>query len=288
MSLLSRLPLTILAASLTARSATFNVNTTIDGVDAAPGNGTCATDGGSCTLRAAIMEANRLGGSHTINVPAGLYVLAIPGVGEEDAAQGDLDVTADLTIAGAGPGSTIVDGGGLERVFEIIGTANISGMTIRNGAAVSAGSPQYGSNFLGGLVENVSTLSLTNCTLEGGRANAGGAIWSSGSGTLTIDRCTINGSEAVNLGITNAEGGGLYLHTTTVISNSTISGNWSAGSGGGISVQDATVSLVNVTLSGNVAGGAGGMSSTNGILTFRHVTMTNNQAGGLVHFSFDG
>ena len=211
-----------------------------------------------------------------------------PGVGEEDAAQGDLDVTGDITIAGAGAGATIVDGGGLDRVFEIIGTATLSGMTIRNGAAVSAGSPLFGSNFLGGLVENVSTLTLTNCTLSGGRANAGGAIWSGGGGTLTIDRCTITGSQAVGLGITNAEGGGLYLHTTTTISNSTISGNWSAGSGGGISVQDATVSLVERDVERKRGGQRRRDVEHERHLTLKHVTVTNNQAGGLVHFSFDG
>ncbi len=285
---LSRLPLAFLAVSLTAGSATFGVNSTIDAVDAAPGNGICATDSGSCSLRAAVMEANALPGSHTINVPAGLYVLAIPGVGEAGGAQGDLDLTGDVTIAGAGSAVTVIDGGGLDRVFEVVGTARISGMTIRNGAAVSPGAPTFGANFVGGLVENLGILTLTDCVLSGGRANAGGAIWSGGAGSLTMDRSTVTGGEAVALGITNAEGGGLQIQSPATITNSTISGNWSAGSGGGINVQGATVTLVNVTLSGNLAGNGGGISSTNGNLTLQHVTITNNEAGGLVHFSFDG
>jgi CSLREA domain-containing protein len=273
-----------------ATAATFNVNSVADAVDATPGNGTCATAGGVCTLRAAIMEANALPGSHTINVPAGLYALTIPGIGEENAAQGDLDVTGDVTIAGTGPTSTIVDGGGIERVFEIIGTARISGMTIRNGAAVSPGAPVYGANFVGGLVENVGTLTLTRCTLAGGRANAGGAIWSGGGGTLTIDRCTISNSQAVGLGITNAEGGGVYIRSTTAITNSTITGNWSAGNGGAINVQDATLTLTNVTVSGNTATIDPGISSTNGILALQQVTIANNVGfpGAIAHYSFDG
>jgi len=274
-----------------AHAATFNVNSTADAVDAAPGDGVCATAGSVCTLRAAIMEANALAGSHTINVPAGLYVLTIPGIGEESAAQGDLDVTGNVTIAGAGPGTTIVDGGGIDRVFEIIGTASISGMTIRHGAAISAGSPNFGSNFLGGLVENVSTLTLSNCTLEGGRANAGGDIWSGGVGTLTIDRCTISGGEAVDLGITNAAGGGLSLSGgTTVITNSTISGNWTAGSGGAMDLQGGIVTLSNVTVSSNTAGSAGGISSNGAVLTLAHVTLANNVGfpGAVEHYSFDG
>lgn len=285
----SSLPLALLIASFTASAATFNVNSTADAVDASPGNGICATAGGDCTLRAAIMEANVLSGSHTINVPAGLYILTIPGTGEENAAQGDLDVTGSVSIVGAGPGATIVDGGGIDRVFEAIGTVQISGMTIRNGVALSPGTPFFGSNFVGGLVENVGTLTLTDCTLEGGRANVGGAIWS--GGTLTIDRCTIGGSEAVNLGISNITGGGLSLvGGTTVITNSTITKNWSAGNGGAIDVENATLTLTNVTLSGNVASGSSVLESTNGIVTLREVTISNNVGTGAAvrHFSFDG
>jgi len=272
-----------------ARAATFNVNSTADAVDASPGDGVCAAADSSCTLRAAIMEANALPGSHTINVPAGLYILTIPGIGEENAAQGDLDVTGSVTIVGAGPGTTIVDGGGIDRVFEIIGTASISGMTIRNGAAVSAGTPFFGSNYVGGLVENVGTLTLTNCNLEGGRANVGGGIAS--YGPLTIDSCTISGGEAANLGFTNPAGGGLALSgSTTVITNSTISGTWTAG-GGAIDLENATLTLTNVTISGNVAStGAGVLQSTNGIVTLQEVTITNNVGAGaaISHFSFDG
>jgi len=41
-----------------AQDQTFNVNSTADAGDANPGDGTCATSGGACTLRAAIEEAN--------------------------------------------------------------------------------------------------------------------------------------------------------------------------------------------------------------------------------------
>ena len=49
-----------------AQAATFTVDDNGDGSDANPGNGICATAGGVCTLRAAIEEANALGGSDTI------------------------------------------------------------------------------------------------------------------------------------------------------------------------------------------------------------------------------
>src|SRR3989442_3563837 len=101
-------------------AATFTVNDTADAVDAAPGNGSCATAGGTCTLRAAIQEANAHTGADTIMVPAGTYLLTIPGRGEDAAVTGDLDITDDVTITGAGADSTIVDGNRIDRLFEIL------------------------------------------------------------------------------------------------------------------------------------------------------------------------
>src|SRR2546425_290335 len=117
-------------------AATFTVNSTADAVDATPGDGRCATATSSCTLRAAIQEANALAGPDTIVVPAGTYVLTIAGQGEDAAATGDLDVTDDVSITGAGPDSTIIDGNGIDRVFQTsnsVSNGTISNLTIRNG-----------------------------------------------------------------------------------------------------------------------------------------------------------
>jgi CSLREA domain-containing protein len=48
-----------------ARAADFVVNSTADAIDAAPGDGICATVDGACTVRAAIIEANQLPGPDT-------------------------------------------------------------------------------------------------------------------------------------------------------------------------------------------------------------------------------
>jgi CSLREA domain-containing protein len=287
------LPLAVLFLPLPLAAATLIVNSTADAVDATPGNGVCATAGGVCTLRAAIMEANVLpGGPHTINVQTGLYVLTIPGTGEDAGATGDLDINAPMTIAGAGAAVTIVDGGGLDRVFNIgpQGDAHLTGLTIRNGAAVAAGQPPsgYSSNFTGGALYASGTLSLVDCVVAGSRANAGGGIFS--SGTFTMDRSTVRDNVAEDLNFTNAEGGGLLLQgAPATITNSTLSGN-RARNGGGIHVQGSTVTLTNSTLSGNTGSGAGAIDSTNGTLTLTHVTIANNAGspGGLRHFSFDG
>jgi CSLREA domain-containing protein len=102
-----------------AQAASFTVNSTVDAVDATPGDGVCDDGAGNCTLGAAIMEANALVGADTITLPTGTYTISIAGTGEDAAETGDLDISDDLTINGAGADTTIIDGGGLDRVFQV-------------------------------------------------------------------------------------------------------------------------------------------------------------------------
>ena len=46
-----------------AHAATFVVDDESDAVDASPGDAACATAGGACSLRAAVMETNTLPGA---------------------------------------------------------------------------------------------------------------------------------------------------------------------------------------------------------------------------------
>src|SRR5262245_59054801 len=96
----------LLATTLPAVAATFTVDTTVDAVDATPGDGVCATSTGTCTLRAAVMEANALAGPDVVSLPAGTFRLTPTGSGEDLGLTGDLDVLQTLWIAGAGNDST--------------------------------------------------------------------------------------------------------------------------------------------------------------------------------------
>jgi CSLREA domain-containing protein len=86
---------------------------------------------GNCTLREAVISANTgattdvcdPGGPQTeIYVPAGTYALTIGGTDEDAAATGDLDLQrkGSISIFGAGARDTIIDGGGLDRVFHVV------------------------------------------------------------------------------------------------------------------------------------------------------------------------
>src|SRR5438874_2252898 len=108
-----------------ASAATFTVNSSVDAVDAIPGDGICETvrGNGVCTLRAAIQETNALTGPNEIVLPSGTYTITIPGrfegFGIYRSAIGQFDITNDLTINGAGASTTIIDGNNLDRVFHV-------------------------------------------------------------------------------------------------------------------------------------------------------------------------
>lgn len=58
---------TVLMIPRPSVAAAFAVDSVGDQSDSNPGDGTCATSGGSCTLRAALEEANATAGPHTID-----------------------------------------------------------------------------------------------------------------------------------------------------------------------------------------------------------------------------
>lgn len=256
-----------------ADAATLTVNSTTDVVDINPGNGVCADATGACTLRAAVMEANALGGADTITLPAGTYTLTIPGTGENAAVTGDLDITGNLTINGAGAASTIIDGGGLDRVLEIRpgATAHINAVTIRNGNAAAAGGGIGAAG--GGLLNFAGTLTLTNTIVSGNRAAGNGGGIATESATTTLTGVTVNGNTA-------AVGGGIFNRGAMTVNASTVANNHGlASGGGGISNDGGTLSLNNSTVSGNdAATRGGGIENTGTLLTLTSSTVAGNTA----------
>ncbi len=98
-------------ASLPGTAATFQVDASGNLADQTPGDGTCATSAGTCTLRAAIQEANALAASapHRIEFDQGVTTVSVD-------AQGLPAINVPLEIDGnradlANP-RVVVDGGG--------------------------------------------------------------------------------------------------------------------------------------------------------------------------------
>ncbi len=275
--LLMTLFATVLALTATTpgsvHGATFAVTTTTDAVDATPGDGICDSGGGDCTLRAAIQEANATPGADLITVPAGIYRLTIAGTLEDDGLTGDLDISDDVTIEGAGAATTRLDAAGVDRYFDAPSVSNavnitLRGLTIENGVAVSGGGIRVS---LGNLT--IEDAHLTDNTATDGN---GGAVHIPNGDTLTVSGSVISGNAADG----NGAGGGINSGVETSISQTTISGN-SARLGGGVQVADATLTADAITVSGNSARDTGG-----GLQVFRsemHVsnsTISGNQASG--------
>jgi CSLREA domain-containing protein len=289
------------AAGLTS-AATFVVTTTADTND-----GACTVV--LCSLRDAVIASNATAGPNIITLPAGTYTLTIAGTGENAAATGDLDITKPVTINGAGSATTIIDGGGLDRVFDVT-TFGVffNDLTIQNGL------PGSGEN--GGGIQSNGTLTLNNCIVSGNHTAGGGSgagIWT--NNTLTLNSTTVTGNVASGGG----NGGGIDNEDQVTINASVISGNSAGpagGKGGGIydnggssSITDSTISsnttsnpgdgaglyhngsalpISRSTFSGNTSGHNGGGIYNNGInVTLTNVTISGNTAasgGGLFNF----
>jgi len=121
-----------------ARSATCSFNPAPDPT----------ADGSPTSLRHAIQMANASGQDCLITLSKGTYTLTINNTnGHEDAAaQGDLNITDSghtVTIQGQGATSSIVNGNGIDRVFDVEGGANavFSNLTIEGGIAQDDGTP---------------------------------------------------------------------------------------------------------------------------------------------------
>jgi hypothetical protein len=216
-------------------------------------------DGAPGSLRYDIITANHNGQDNIINLQPGHYLLTIPNTaGEENAAAtGDLDLTSighTITIQGAGSDVTVVDAGGIDRVFQVIGdvTVEFRNLTITGGRAVdngTTGSPYSSLDALGGGI------------LIGGGKQGRFITGNNGpprpNGTVTLDHVLVENNMAV--GGTDmhgdgegASGGGISCGGTLLVIDSTIANNEAIGGNGG-----ATSDFPGQTGFGGSAGGGG-------------------------------
>ena len=245
-----------------AFGSTYNV------VSAADSTAPCV--GTSCpSLRAAVLAADGDPGS-TIKLGPAAYALG-NGSGMP-VGTGELRITADMTIAGAGSGATTIrQTDGANRVINILaGTVTISGLRLTGGSVLGAAglNGAAGSTVTGGGVDNAGSLTLQDVVVSGNSATGGGG---GSSGTASGG---IGG---------NALGGGIATSGALSMIASSVSGNAAKGGGGGGSSA--------------AAGGAGNNAFggiyidplSTGAVTLRDSTVSNNTAtGGAGGQSFSG
>ena len=146
-----------------------------DGSDATPGDGVCDDGTGACTLRAAVVEANALPGTQTVDITVPAVTLSLTGTD----AGGDLDVTDGLTVDGNGATvtQTVAD-----RVIEATaGTLTVRDLVVTGGDTTGDG---------GGMLLH-ATATLERVTVTGSTAtSAGGGV--AVTGDVTIVDSTIS------------------------------------------------------------------------------------------------
>jgi CSLREA domain-containing protein len=242
--LLPALALTLLVAGAgSAAAAVLTPTRTTDGV-----RGGCDHD---CSLREAVLAANLAPGADVVLLGPGTYRLTVAGRGEEAAGAGDLDVTGALTILGAGADCTVIDAGGLDRVFDLRGSGSLElwGVTLRGGNPGAAAGGALRAAGAG------SAVTVTRCAFEGnqvGELAEGGAIWTAGA--LEVRASTFADNAA------DGDGGAIAARGATRVVNSTLTHNGSGhGFGGAVHLAPhATLELTNATVSENMAMRSGG------------------------------
>ncbi|MEO8673799.1 MAG: CSLREA domain-containing protein [Tahibacter sp.] len=236
----------------------FTVTTVADLVDDNTGDGVCHTATNTCSLRAAIMQANQVSGSAgaVITVPRGTYLLTLLPSGANGDDTGDLNLTVPqianqpIQVVGAGASSTIIDANHSDRAISIAQgrVAYFSGITIRNGEPqTNPGDPD------GGGILNSGTLTISDSIIEFNHSSAnGGGIETKSGGVATVVRSTLRSNVA-------EFGGALQVSGSGTVRDSLIHGN-SANCGGGINALTNLI-VVNSTISANHAYNGGGICS---------------------------
>jgi hypothetical protein len=212
-------------------------------------------------------------GSGTLNDPFRRIQSAIDTAVNEDTViiqqgvykgPGNFDLSPNgklITIRSADPNNiavvanTIIDPQGAGRGFYIHNNENkdciISGLTIRNGSALSEDAHKGGGIFCTG-----SSPTISNCIIKNGYADAsGGGICCSDSNAAIIN-CTIQNNNS------NYYGGGIgcELFSSVIITGCTISGNNANREGGAIDSGVSNSTILNCLIFDNNAPAGGGIN----------------------------
>jgi len=225
------------------------------------------------SLRAAIDDANGQPGSDRILFASGLSgAINLESI---------INIEGSVQIVGPGQATIAVDGGGDSGIFAVGSgeqgadriAVDISGITLRNGAAMG----------FGGAIDSVNTdLTLSESVLSGNLAQTGGAVYAGYGGSLTVDETTFR----QNVG---GLGGGIaVIGTNAKVTASTFSRNSGQGAGGAIMAGEGpdtlSLDIENSTFNRNSAGYIGGAimsfpdEDTDSTLAIRSSTVSGNQA----------
>ena len=267
-----------------------------------------------CTLREAVIAANRHRGADTIVLPSRKrYKLALASTGEDKAVNGDLDVTSGpLTIVHRGRGTATIDANKTDRVFDIgkasttldkltiiggysnktdadgdgggivVGDLGDAPLTILRSRIIHNRAPWVGGN--GGGIDSDSSrlVKLIDSEVSNNDSGgSGGGIEASPDGQVLIQRTTISRNKGAQAGGVMVFGPPVRIVESTVADNVAAAGPDVEGDGGGIYVDTkGRLDLTNSTVANNGAYTSGGgiFANAGGHAAINFSTVARNRA----------
>ena len=187
----------------------------------------------------------------------------------------DLAITDSVTIKGNGPtGQVIINAGNNSRIFTITTNVNVifENITFLNGQVTGTTINGYGGAVLS---TGTGTITFINCSFINNTATYGGAISKWSSGTVNVIDCEFTGNIAVS-----GNGGAIYNQNGILnVNNSTFKGN-RAVTGGAIHNHVGTVNITGSIFTGNFATNSGGAirNYEHGSAYIRDSIFTSNSA----------
>lgn len=254
-----------------------------DHIDTAVGDGRCDISpaaGNNCTLRAAVLEANRVPGHQTIRFGGGPESNAVLTIDDEDiggleALVGDLNLRGPVTVIGSdGPAESrpSVTAEFADRIFNLgNGSVEIRGLRLIGGNTGERGGAIRVSPSGDVLLERVDIR-------QASADEAGGAIHVSENGTLEIRESNLTANGTAGQGAAINVAGELILRRSSVTNNLDLSAGTReailVASGGSATVSDTTVSGNN----------GDGIAVNGGSLSVANTTIFDNARFGLRFF----
>ncbi|VAW84988.1 hypothetical protein MNBD_GAMMA16-355 [hydrothermal vent metagenome] len=266
-----------------ASAVTFNVDSSADAIDAALSEPACSSviftgttpPARSCTLRAAIMQANATLGPDTIILPAGNYTLSLRrvssantfGLTENNTAAGDLDITDSLHIIAGDPSNpddttikfrntnNLAD---RDRIFQVTPKSEtidvlIQGLTIQGG--YQSNENQGGGGLLvykgSGFLDNSPNVTLQNVNFIGNFSGVTGGAVANWGGNVLIEDSIIDGNRTPYI-----------VNNTRNFQNTGRTATFEGGGqGGGIANWSGEMTLRRTEITDNLAQNGGGVYS---------------------------
>lgn len=268
-------------------ASTFTVDSGDDTPDASVADGLCKTADDTCTLRAAIQQANKTW--EQLDAPDQIVFASNIGLIRLNSQLPEITTNMDIRGPGAAKLTLWGNSSAQQRVFQISwAPVRISGLTITHGYADTGGA----------VSTYMASVTLADCVISGSSATTGAGIYGWG-GTVRLERSTVATNSATT------DGGGVYAYMADVdvvdstfdrnaandggaissrsgdvtVTRSTLSHNFALVDGGALNVFSGRVDLLSSTLAGNSAWSAGGaISSDEADLTAYNSTIAGNTA----------